>query len=347
MNTDELYMQRCLQLARLGFGYTRPNPMVGAVIVHRHRIIGEGFHHRAGEPHAEINALASVREMELLSKSTLYVNLEPCSHYGKTPPCSEAVIRAGIPAVVIGTHDSDIRVAGNGIKRLKESGLEVRTGILPGECRELNKRFFAFHEMQRPYIILKWAQSKDGFLDRERTSAQIPPARITHPHWDMLVHQWRTQEDAILVGTNTALLDNPRLSARLWKGKQPLRLVLDRQLRLTEKHHLLDPTQPTLVLNASRNDRKDNIEFKQLSFDGTLAPLLAELYRRQVQSLIVEGGAMLLDSFLREGCWDEARVFTGTTLFGNGPKAPVPDGIITSESTFSGQVLHIYRHEAP
>lgn len=339
-------MQRCLHLASLGFGYTRPNPMVGAVIVHQHRIIGEGFHHRAGESHAEINALASVKDRELLSKSTLYVNLEPCSHYGKTPPCSEAVIRAGIPSVVIGTPDSDLRVAGNGIKRLKESGLEVRTGILARECRELNKRFFAFHEQQRPYVILKWAQSKDGFLDHERTSAQTPPARITHTHWDILVHQWRTREDAILVGTNTALMDNPRLSARLWKGKQPLRLVLDRELKLTEKHHLLDRTQSTLVFNALRNEKKENIELKQLTFDGTLAPLLAELYSRQVQSLIVEGGALLLQSFLREGCWDEARVFTGTTLFGNGPKAPVPAGIHAAESSWAGQTLQIYRNEA-
>jgi diaminohydroxyphosphoribosylaminopyrimidine deaminase / 5-amino-6-(5-phosphoribosylamino)uracil reductase len=319
--------------------------MVGAVIVYQEQVVGEGFHHKAGESHAEINALASVRDRELLSKSTLYVNLEPCSHYGKTPPCSDAVIRAGIRTVVIGTPDSDVRVAGNGIKKLTEEGIEVRTGIMAKECRELNKRFFVFHELKRPYVILKWAQSKDGFLDKERLTAQTPPARITNSHWNVLVHQWRTREDAILVGTNTALFDNPRLSARLWNGKQPLRLVMDRDLKLTENHHLLDRTQPTLVFNAYRNEKRENCEFVQLDFCGTLTPMMTELYRREVQSVIVEGGALLLQSFLRENCWDEARVFTGTELFGGGPKAPLPAGKLTEKSSFAGQTLQIYRRD--
>ncbi len=318
-------MRRCLELARRGLGTTYPNPLVGSVIVHEGRIIGEGFHHRSGEPHAEVLAVRAVTDRRLLRQSTLYVNLEPCSHHGRTPPCADMIVREGIPRVVIGTLDTSEKVSGRGVARLRDGGVEVITGVLEEESRYVNRRFFTFHEKKRPYVLLKWAESADGFLDEERLPGQEGPNWISGPLGRQAVHRWRTQEEAILVGRKTALIDDPLLTAREWWGKNPLRLVIDRDLTLPATLRIFNDEAPTIVFNHRLSRRHEHPEPVRIDFREEILPqILEELYRRQVQSVMVEGGAYTLQKFIEADLWDEARVFKGERYFHAGVKAPAP-----------------------
>ena len=323
---DTLYMKRCLQLARCGVGSTSPNPMVGAVIVCDGRVIGEGYHIRAGEPHAEVNAVDSVKErdMPLLERSTIYVSLEPCSHYGKTPPCCDLIIARRIARVVIATTDFNAQVNGGGIARMREAGIEVLVGLLETESRRLNGAFFAFHQQQRPFVTLKWAQSADGFIDRLRSDG--PALSISNGVSRVAVHKLRSMYDAILVGTRTALLDDPSLDVRYWTGRAPLRLVIDREGVLPPGLKLFDGSQPTVVFTACRREMLcgKNIEQIELDFSQDVVPqILGFLRLRNLNSLLVEGGAVLLRSFMDVGLWDVVRVEVNPTLsVGEGVKAP-------------------------
>jgi len=346
---DIAHMKRCFELAQNGLGNTYPNPLVGCVIVHEGRIIGEGYHKKCGEAHAEINAIASVKDKSRLSQSTLYVNLEPCSHQGRTPACSLKLIDLKIPRVVISNKDPYFEVSGRGIEMLKKSGAEVITGILEKEGAEINKRFFTFHTKKRPYIILKWAQTADGFLDKKRTSPKEKPVWITNEISRSVVHRWRTEENAIMVGYNTALLDNPALNVREWTGNQPVRIVTDKNLILPANSKLLDGTQKTLVFTVNpKHPQIKNTEFILADFSkNSVEPILNELYKRDIQSVIVEGGAKLLNSFISQNVWDEARIFTGSLKFTMGVKAPVlPEKMIVNVTELGGAGLAIYRNSS-
>lgn len=322
-------MQRCLQLAEKGLGRVAPNPMVGCVIVHDGTIIGEGYHQQYGQAHAEVNAIRSVSDESLLSEATLYVNLEPCSHHGKTPPCANLIIEKKIKRVIIGSYDPNPLVAGKGIALLQQHGVEVTTEALKTESDYLNRRFITYHTQHRPYIILKWAQSADGYI----APAPAAPLWLTGNESKKLVHQWRTQEQAILIGTNTALTDNPQLTARLWQGKNPLRVVIDRNLKLPVHLYLLDGSTPTLVINEKENSSHGNTERVKIDFSAnTEQQILTALYQRHITSVIIEGGAALLNSFIQPQLWDEARVFTAPTLLHSGIAAPVIKGNVTSET---------------
>ena len=324
MNNHEDYIARCIELAKNGFGTTYPNPMVGSVIVYNGEIIGEGWHQKAGEPHAEVNAIQSVKDPSLLDKATIYVSLEPCSHFGKTPPCCDLIIKNKIPNVVIGTVDSNIKVAGNGIKRLQEAGANVIVGILEKECYELNQRFFTFHEKKRPYIILKWAETQDGFIAPLEKEEQ-KPVWITNLNSRQLVHKWRTEEQAILVGTQTAIDDNPQLNARDWNGNNPIRVVIDQNNRIPKKAHILDNQTKTIVFSTKKSTPSiENTFFEVIDFQQNIAQQIADkLFQHQIQSVIVEGGAQTLQTFIDANLWDEARVFIGNSTFGKGVNAPI------------------------
>ena len=302
-NTDEMYMRRTLQLAAMGLGNVQPNPMVGCVIVYQNRIIGEGFHQKYGEAHAEINAIDSVKESVLLQQATLYVNLEPCSHYGKTPPCAETLIRLQIPRVVIACQDPNPQVSGKGIEMLKQAGIKVVLGVLESEARFLNRRFFTFMEQNRPYIILKWAQTLDGFMDIDRSGDNHSSYWITNEVLKFLSHRWRTQESAIAVGYRTVINDNPQLTARLISGKNPVRLIYDKSKTLSSNYNVFNNEAPTYCFSSLE-------EFKILT------------QQHRLQSVIIEGGKKTLELFIRENFWDEARVLTGNSYFGKGLSAP-------------------------
>jgi len=338
---------RCLQLARLGAGSVSPNPMVGSVIVHREKIIGEGFHQKYGEAHAEVNAVNAVSNHELLKECTLYVTLEPCAHHGLTPPCSDLIVEKQIPHVVIGTVDPFSEVAGKGIEKLKRAGIKVELGILEDECRELNKRFFTFHEKKRPYIILKWAQTQDGFIDFERTTADFgQPTWITGSLALRLVHKIRSEEDAILVGTVTAEKDNPSLTVRHWAGRNPLRLLTDNKLRLPNSLHLFDHSEKTIVFNSVKNATENSMEYVKVDFSENLIPqLLEQLHQKNILSVIVEGGRQLLETFISSGFWDEAHVFTGKKFFHNGIHAPAFQGLLTANETLDNDELFVFRNQ--
>ena len=323
MKIREKYIKRCIELAKNGLGTTYPNPMVGSVIVCDGKIIGEGWHKKSGEPHAEVNAINSVKDKSLLQKATIYVSLEPCSHFGKTPPCCNLIIENKIPNVVIGTVDSNVKVAGNGIKKLREAGIEVKVGFLEKECHELNKRFFTYHEKKRPYIILKWAQSQDGFIAPSE-KLEKKPVWITNPYSRQLVHKWRSEEQAILVGTQTVIDDNPKLNTRDWNGNNPIRVVLDQNNRIPENSHILDNHVKTIVFSKSRTAIvKEYITFENVDFEQNLAKqIVKSLYEYEIQSLIIEGGNRTLQTFIDANLWDEARVFIGRINFKNGTKAP-------------------------
>jgi diaminohydroxyphosphoribosylaminopyrimidine deaminase/5-amino-6-(5-phosphoribosylamino)uracil reductase len=281
--SDEKYMKRCLELARFGLGNVAPNPMVGAVIVYNGFIIGEGYHQKYGGAHAEVNAINSVRDKSLLDKSTLYVNLEPCSHFGKTPPCADLIVERKIPKVVIGTMDTFEKVSGRGAAILEKNGIKVCRGCLEKESREINKRFFTFHEKKRPYVILKWAETADGFIDRVREPGQTEPSWITDEIARMLVHKWRTEEQSIMIGTHTAMMDNPRLNVRSWTGKNPVRIVLDRELKLSSVLHIFDQSQPTLVFTEKKAESGVNPEYIKVRFDDTLlTAIMNECYNRMI-----------------------------------------------------------------
>lgn len=321
---EEKYMKRCFQLAGGGEGETSPNPMVGAVIVHDGKIIGEGFHRKAGETHAEVNAITSVKNEELLKDSTMYVSLEPCSHYGKTPPCTGLIIRKGIPRVAIGCLDPFPEVSGRGIRILREAGIDIITGMLEKEARQLNPAFITLQEKQRPYIILKWAQSKDGYIDSGRKGSGEAPVKFSNPASRRLVHKLRSEVSAIMVGTNTALLDNPSLNIRHWAGRNPVRVVLDKSLRIPDNYKLLDDSTPTIIFTGEKAHSKGNTSYITIDYTKpVLTQTLAELKSRKLDSLLVEGGSELLTSFIREELWDEIRVETAPFHLHGGVAAPV------------------------
>ncbi len=345
--TDMGFMDRCLELAGKGLGSTAPNPMVGCVLVAGGKIIAEGYHREYGGPHAEVNAIQSVRTPELLTSSTLYVNLEPCSHHGKTPPCSRLILDKGIPRVVIGTTDPNKAVSGSGISQLREKGLDVTIGIREKECLELNRRFFIYHENKRPYIILKWAQTKDGFIDRERRpETEVGINWITGDMERQLVHKWRSEEQAILVGTRTALVDDPELTVRDWTGRHPLRLVIDRKGLLPENLKLFNGKTGTVVFTDKIRELAENIRQVRISGDNDMVDgILKFLYENEIQSLIVEGGSETLEGFVKSNLWDEARVFVGDQIFKSGIKAPRLPAEASEEHRLSASVLRILRNK--
>ncbi|WP_353778532.1 bifunctional diaminohydroxyphosphoribosylaminopyrimidine deaminase/5-amino-6-(5-phosphoribosylamino)uracil reductase RibD [Winogradskyella sp. 3972H.M.0a.05] len=334
MKSYDYYIKRCIAIAKKGLGTTRPNPMVGCVIVHDDKIIGEGYTSPYGGPHAEVNAINSVEDKSLLKASTLYVTLEPCSHHGKTPPCSDLIIKNQIPRVVIGSVDDNEEVAGRGIERLKNAGCEVVVGVLENECRMHHKRFFTFHNKRRPYIILKWAQTMDGFI-APRTKASKQPVWITNKPSRQLVHKWRSEEHAILVGANTVLEDNPSLTVRDWTGLNPVRVVLDKDNSLSKSYNIFNSEAETLVISNNTID-----------FIKPLAEQVCKyLYQENIQSVIIEGGAKTLQTFINENLWDEARVFYGPVNFEEGIHAPMLSSEPTGEHLIKGDVLKIYKND--
>jgi diaminohydroxyphosphoribosylaminopyrimidine deaminase/5-amino-6-(5-phosphoribosylamino)uracil reductase len=342
-NRNEYFMERGLQLALKGKSSVAPNPMVGAVIVYNDIVIGEGYHIKYGEAHAEVNAINSVSDKTLLAQSTIFVSLEPCSHHGKTPPCADLIIHYKIPNVIIGMRDPFAKVDGRGIQKLIDAGCEVEVGVLERDCWDLNREFITFHTQQRPYIILKWAQTLDGLIDKVRKPGDIQqPNWITDEVCRSLVHKWRSEVQAIMVGTNTAYIDNPRLNVRSWSGKAPLRIVIDKDLRLPKTLHLFDKSQPTLVLNELQDKIDENLELLIIKFgESFLRDFLRELYHRGITSLFVEGGQQLLSTFINQNYWDEARVFTGNKYFIKGTSAPNIKGNIVSKELIGDTILTI------
>ncbi len=346
MSEDEKYMARCLQLAENGFSHAAPNPMVGAVIVHNHRIIGEGYHIRCGEAHAEVHAIRSVKESGLLQESTLYVNLEPCSHYGKTPPCADLIIEKRIPRVVVGCIDPFAKVAGKGIQKLKDAGIEVTVGILEKECIQLNRRFITYNQCQRPYITLKWAESANGFIDMDRTGGR--PCVLSSPLTQMLVHKKRAENQSILVGRRTALLDDPSLTVRNWQGENPVRLVIDRHLSLPAHLQLFNGQAPTLIFTEKTGCSFPHKEYIRLDFQQDILPqILRTLYERHLQTLLVEGGQILLQSFLDANLWDEILIEKTSAVLPSGVKAPQCPFSLTPnvESHFGSLFFHYTRFQ--
>jgi diaminohydroxyphosphoribosylaminopyrimidine deaminase/5-amino-6-(5-phosphoribosylamino)uracil reductase len=341
MTQDELLMQRTFQLAKLGLGAVSPNPLVGCVIANDGTIIGEGWHKQYGQAHAEVNAVADVKDKNLLIGSTVYVNLEPCSHTGKTPPCADLLIKLKVKKVVISTLDSNPLVGGSGIKKLNDSGIEVVTGILEKEGRDLNKRFFTFHERKRPYIILKWAQTADGFIAR----ANYESKWISNECSRQRVHKWRSEEDAVLVGTKTAAHDNPILTVRDWSGRNPVRIVIDRFLRLSDTLSLLDGSVPTICYNLLKHEEHPNLKLIRLDEKDFLISLLDHLRIEKIQSIMVEGGSLTLSLFIESGLWDEARVLTSPRLFHTGIPAPSFQGQLIAEEKIDSDLLKIYQRE--
>ena len=345
MNTHDTYMQRCIDLAKNGLGTTYPNPLVGSVIVCKDRIIGEGWHKKSGEPHAEVNAINSVKDQSLLSEATIYVNLEPCSHFGKTPPCADLIIKHKIPNVVIGTVDPNCMVSGNGIKKLIEAGVNVTVGILEKECDALNKRFFTFHKKQRPYVILKWAESADGFIAPVSKSEQ-KPVWLTNIYSRQLVHKWRSEEHGILVGTQTAVDDNPKLDVRDWTGNNPVRIVLDKTGRISKNSHLFDNQSKTIVISEKKFPQdQENIIFEVIDFSRNVPNQVLEvLTRHKILSVIIEGGTRTLQAFIDDDLWDEARVFKGIISLGNGISAPMLKAAFQEKLVIGNDELLIFQN---
>ncbi|WP_136668752.1 bifunctional diaminohydroxyphosphoribosylaminopyrimidine deaminase/5-amino-6-(5-phosphoribosylamino)uracil reductase RibD [Flavobacterium sp. H122] len=331
MKIHQKYISRCIELAKNGLGTTYPNPLVGSVVVHNNKIIGEGWHRKAGEPHAEVNAVNSVKDKSLLKESTIYVSLEPCSHFGKTPPCADLIIAHQIPNVVIGTIDPFAKVCGAGIEKLKNAGCNVIVGVLENECNLLNKRFFTFHQKKRPYIILKWAETIDGFISPS-TKEENKPVWITNQYSRQLVHKWRTEEQAILVGTQTVIDDNPKLNVRDWSGNNPVRVVLDRKHKISKESHIFDNSASTILIDESTIDFTKN----------TVNQIIETLYQNNIQSVIIEGGSKTLQGFINENVWDEARIFRGKNSFPNGTKAPEISGKLVKREIIIDDELLIF-----
>jgi diaminohydroxyphosphoribosylaminopyrimidine deaminase / 5-amino-6-(5-phosphoribosylamino)uracil reductase len=343
---DIKFMRRCLELAAKAEGMTYPNPMVGAVVVCGGQIVGEGYHLKAGEPHAEVNAIRSVPDKSVLKDSTLYVSLEPCSHHGRTPPCADFIIAHSIPRVIVGAADSSDKVAGKGVSKMQQAGCEVITGVLEEECRRLNRRFFTFNEKKRPYITLKWAQSADGYIDILRLEDhRIEPTWITGKPERSLVHKWRTEEESILVGGGTVRADNPKLNIRDWKGNNPLRLILSNSGNIPGESFLLTDGGKTIVFT---NDREQDFrEAFKIELNHKLPAcrqIVQYLYDSGIQSLLIEGGGQVLNHFISNGLWDEARIFTGEKNFEGGVPAPELSGKLFSKTQFSSSLLEIYHN---
>ncbi|WP_298899015.1 bifunctional diaminohydroxyphosphoribosylaminopyrimidine deaminase/5-amino-6-(5-phosphoribosylamino)uracil reductase RibD [uncultured Psychroserpens sp.] len=331
MTAHENYIERCIAIAKKGLGTTAPNPMVGCVIVYQNQIIGEGYTSAYGSAHAEVNAINSVKDKSLLKEATLYVTLEPCTHFGKTPPCSDLIIKHNIPNIVIGCIDDNEQVAGQGIAKLKTAGCHVTVGVLEHECKTHHKRFFTFHNKKRPYIILKWAETKDGFI-APISKDKKQPVWITNVRSRQLVHKWRAEEQAILVGTSTVIEDNPSLTVRDWTGTHPIRIVIDRTNKLPKDHLVFDSKAETLIISEENTDFEKPLP-QQI---GTF------LHSKNINSVIIEGGAKTLQAFIDENLWDEARVFTGTSIFSEGTKAPQCSGHLISETPIIEDSLKIY-----
>lgn len=319
-NDDEFYIKRCIELAEKALGKTYPNPLVGSVIVYNDRIIGEGFHKKAGEPHAEINAINSVKDEDkhLIPESTIYVSLEPCAHFGKTPPCALKITELGFKKVVIGAMDSHDKVNGKGKKIISDAGIEIVSGILENECRQLNKRFFTYHERKRPFIILKWAQSADGFMDKD-----FKPIQISNALSKQYVHQMRSEEHAILIGKNTALHDNPSLTVREIEGRNPIRILIDFNLDVPEDSNIYNDEAETIIFNSVKNSEDNNLKFIKIEKENSLNQILDKLYELQIQSVIIEGGRFTLQEFISQNLWDEAVILKNPNLnLENGTQAP-------------------------
>jgi diaminohydroxyphosphoribosylaminopyrimidine deaminase/5-amino-6-(5-phosphoribosylamino)uracil reductase len=343
-------MTRAIQLGANAIGTAAPNPMVGAVLVMEDKILAEGFTSAYGGAHAEVNAINNVADTSLLSKSALYVTLEPCSHFGKTPPCADLILKYGIPEVFIGIKDPNPEVSGRGIERLRKAGCKVKTGILADACRDHHRRFLSVHEKKRPYIILKWAQSADGYLAPEdsRREQNAAPFWISNSRSRQLVHQWRSQEQGILVGKNTVLKDNPALDTRLWRGKSPLRIFIDKDLAVSGNFKILNGPAKTLIFTRKEvtENLNNTVSFEVLDFDRNVVPqVCARLIRLGVNSLIVEGGAYTLQQFINDGIWDEARIFTGEISLGKGLKAPSITGNVANTSQIGDTHLKILRND--
>ncbi len=321
-------MHRAMELARLGFGNVSHNPMVGCVIVYNDKIIGEGYHRQFGEQHAEVNAINEIKEKEMLADSTAYVTLEPCAHFGKTPPCANLLVQHQVKKVVIANIDPNPLVAGKGIEILRNAGIEVKTGILEDDGKDLNKRFFKAIINKRPYVILKWAETADRFIARKNFDSKW----ISNDFSRKLVHKWRAEEDAILVGKNTAKHDNPTLNVRDWEGNNPLRIVIDRHLDLDENINLFNKEIPTICYNLKKSIERKNLYFVQLSEAKFLENLLEDLHKRNFQSVLIEGGAKTIQNFIDAGLWDEARVFQSSACFSAGISSPQLKG-----ATFDGK----------
>ena len=341
----EHYIKRCLEISKLGIGTTRPNPSVGAVLVVDDRIIGEGFTSPYGGNHAEVNAISAVKDQTLLAIATMYVTLEPCSHFGKTPPCADLIIKSEIKKVVIGCVDSNVLVAGKGIERLQNAGCEVIVGVLEKECKAHHKRFFTFQTKKRPFIILKWAQTLDAYVAPKNRAIQAP-VWITNEASRQLVHKWRCEEQAILVGTTTVLDDNPRLDVRYWKGEDPVRIVIDKELKIPANLKVYDGSVKTIFINESSTYVKGTIFFEKINFSKPIAIQICEvLFKHNIQSLIVEGGTKTIQTFIDENLWDEARVFSGEVHFNDGVNAPKFDVIPTNKENIKGDILKTYLND--
>lgn len=346
MTEEEKYIARCLQIASYGDGYVAPNPLVGAIVVSDNKIIGEGFHQYFGKAHAERNAILSVKDPEQLKNATLYVNLEPCAHYGHTPPCANFIVDCKIPKVVIGTSDPNPDVYGQGVEILQKAGIEVKIGVLEKECKELNKRFFTFHEKKRPFVTLKWAQTIDGFMDKNRTNVQQAPLLISNNFTRVLAHKMRSENQAILVGTNTVLLDNPSLTVRYWSGKTPLRIVLDRLGKIPENYHLLNNSAPTIIFTEKPYQEKLNVKYIPIDFDkNILSTVLQKIYDLNIHSILVEGGAQLLTNFIISHLWDEAYVEVAPFEISEGVTAPIIPLMPFARKNFYGHEWYHYKNK--
>jgi len=343
---DQFYIKRCIKLAKNGLGTTYPNPMVGCVVVYNQKIIGEGWHKKAGEPHAEVNAINSVKHKEFLKQSTIYVGLEPCSHFGKTPPCADLILKHKIPRVVIGTIDPFAEVNGNGVAKLQKAGIEVKVGVLEQECNELNKRFFTFHQKKRPYIVLKWAETQNGFVAPLSKNKQ-KPIWISNEFSRQLVHKWRSEEQAILVGTNTVLSDNPKLNLREWAGKNPIKIVLDKELKIPKNYSIYQSSEKTIFITEKNQPQiTENIIFETIDFQNNRNKQILEvLHKHQIQSVIIEGGTKVLNSFIKDNLWDEARVFVSDVFFENGIKAPEFNFRPINKTSIQNDVFYLFLNE--
>jgi len=341
MNSDKQFMYRCIELAKMGKGQVAPNPLVGAVIVLNDKIIGEGYHHRRGEAHAEVNAVNSVEDQSCLSKATIYVSLEPCSHFGKTPPCADLLVHHNFKRVVIGCTDTFDQVSGKGVEKLRNVGIEVEIGVLEKECRELNKHFFTFHEKKRPFVMLKWAESTNGFID-SHNSTDGSITWISVPEIKSLVHKWRSEHMSILVGRKTVESDNPLLNVREVEGKNPIRIVIDSQAKLEGNYAIFNQFGNTIIINSVKSGIIENVEHFKLE---TINPetILNALFDKGIQSVFIEGGAYTLQSFIDSGLWDEACTIVGQRAIENGTKAPKIEGEFKSESYF-GDTLKFYKN---
>ncbi len=337
---ENKYMHRCFQLARMGLGYVAPNPLVGCVIVNKKRIIGEGYHRNYGGPHAEVQAIRSVSDPSLLKQSTLYVSLEPCAHFGKTPPCADLIVESGIPKVVIANRDPFEAVNGKGIEKLQRAGIEVVSGVCEDEGRWMNRRFFTFHEKKRPYVILKAAQSVDGFMDPLRSEEEKGIRWISAPETTMLTHRWRAEESAILIGTRTAQIDNPSLTTRQVSGPNPMRLLIDKNCAVPANAAVFSEDAETVVFNAEKNGSEAHVQWVKLDFSQSVVPQIMDwCHQHNIQSVLVEGGAVTLQGFLDARCWDKARLITGNLHLGGGLPTPVIEGKSLRRYTFGKDVI--------